>query len=315
MKHTTNDADHRNYSGAVRIQEAIDELLLDTECAGRRPKTLRYYRQQLELFARWSEQKGVRLVHEITPNLLRQYMASRRVSGLSSDTADAAYRALRRFFYFLVQTRVIKKSPLASVARSKPELPVKEAFEHSEIQKLVAGVGLSARDHAFVLFFLDTGCRVGESLALTWRDISLGDESGKGASVLLRHTKNGRPRTVPLSPRSVTALRRYQRSLGEVQPGAPVWINLQSRMSLTPSGARQLCERIAKQLGIRQANPHKFRRTFALEMLRNGGDVVRIAQLLGHANVSLLYRYLPLTDRDLRDIHRRAGPLSRFDAD
>jgi integrase len=52
---------------------------------------------------------------------------------------------------------------------------------------------------------------------------------------------------------------------------------------LTPPGVRQLCIRLARQLGIGQANPHKFRRTFTLEMLRSDCDTFRLAQLLGHS--------------------------------
>ena len=296
----------------VKIAHAVDELLLDTISAGRRPMTLRYYRQQLEAFARWCHHEYVEYVHEITPNLLRRYMAGRRVAGLSPDTADAAYRALRRFFFFLVDAQVLSVSPLATIGRSKQELPVKSALHPQEVARLVQGTGLSRRDHAFVLFLLDTGARVGETLAVTWDDIKWGSKAYENASVVLHRTKNGRIREVPLSRIALGALRRYHGSLDNPCVNQPVWINAQTREPLTPSGARQLCKRLARQLGIGQANPHKFRRTFALEMLRNGCDAFRLARLLGHSNVSLLHRYLPITSRDLHDIHAESGLLSRY---
>lgn len=311
--HATSQSGARPSRGQrVKIAHAVDELLLDTVSAGRRPMTLRYYRQQLEAFARWCSHEYVEYVHEVTPNLLRRYMASRRGAGLSPDTADAAYRALRRFFFFLVDAQVLSVSPLATIGRSKQELPVKSAFHPHEVARLVQGAGLTRRDHAFVLFLLDTGARIGEALAVTWDDIKWGRTTDKDASVVLHRTKNGRIREVPLSRTALRALRRYRCSLDNPKPNQPVWINAQMREALTPSGARQLCERLARQLGIDQANPHKFRRTFALEMLRNGCDAFRLARLLGHSNVSLLHRYLPITSRDLHDIHAESGPLSRY---
>lgn len=303
---------NRSAGKKMKITEAVNELLLDTVSAGRRPMTLRYYKQQLEAFARWCCHEYAEYVHEITPHLLRRYMASRRGAGLSPDTADAAYRALRRFFFFLVEAHILTESPLAMIGRSKQEIPVKSAFQPHEVAQFVRGKGLTPRDHAFVLFLLDTGARIGETLAVAWGDIKTGTGTEEKASVVLYRTKNGRIREVPLSKKTSIALHRYRSTLSNVSPSQPIWMNQQSGRPLTPSGARQLCERLARQFGISQANPHKFRRTFALEMLRNGCDAFRLARLLGHTNIALLHRYLPISSRDLHDIHAESGPLSRF---
>lgn len=54
---------------------------------------------------------------------------------------------------------------------------------------------------------------------------------------------------------------------------------------------------------------HDIRRAGALEMLRNGADLAYISRYLGHESVEETMRYLAITPDDLRDIHRKTGPV------
>ncbi len=56
----------------------------------------------------------------------------------------------------------------------------------------------------------------------------------------------------------------------------------------------------------------KFRRAFEVTILRNGCDLARLADLMGHANLEVLRRYLHLVDDDLREIHALAGPVDKL---
>jgi site-specific recombinase XerD len=51
---------------------------------------------------------------------------------------------------------------------------------------------------------------------------------------------------------------------------------------------------------------HAFRRAFALNMLRNGCDLLTLQRLMGHADLSLLQRYAEQTTDDLRQVHAGA---------
>ena len=51
---------------------------------------------------------------------------------------------------------------------------------------------------------------------------------------------------------------------------------------------------------------------FAVTMLRNGCDLARLADLMGHANLEVLRRYLHLVDDDLREMHALAGPVDKL---
>ncbi|NLF02023.1 MAG: site-specific integrase, partial [Anaerolineales bacterium] len=57
---------------------------------------------------------------------------------------------------------------------------------------------------------------------------------------------------------------------------------------------------------------HSFRRAFALACLRNGIDVYSLQRLMGHADLSVLRRYLAQTEADLQQAHAQGGPVDRL---
>lgn len=57
---------------------------------------------------------------------------------------------------------------------------------------------------------------------------------------------------------------------------------------------------------------HEFRRAFAVNYLRNGGDVITLQRLLGHSNLSIINRYLALVSEDLRVSHSKFGVVDNL---
>ena len=54
-------------------------------------------------------------------------------------------------------------------------------------------------------------------------------------------------------------------------------------------------------------SPHDFRRTFAIESLRKGCDLIRLMKLMGHTSTQVLQRYLALQVEDLHDAYKQMG--------
>jgi integrase/recombinase XerD len=77
-------------------------------------------------------------------------------------------------------------------------------------------------------------------------------------------------------------------------------------------GLRQIIRRRAEKAGIDPPPLHAFRRAFALASLRGGMDVYSLQRLMGHADLSVLRRYLAQTEADLQAAHERAGPVDHL---
>ncbi len=71
-------------------------------------------------------------------------------------------------------------------------------------------------------------------------------------------------------------------------------------------------ERLRKRSGVATCTAHTFRRTFALNCLRNGMNIYVLARLMGHADITILRQYLPLIEDDLQDAHARFGAVDNL---
>ena len=82
---------------------------------------------------------------------------------------------------------------------------------------------------------------------------------------------------------------------------------------LTTHGLRHLLTcGLATRADVADCHPHTFRRTFALSCLRAGMNVYALQRLMGHADLSILRKYLALVETDLQTAHREHGAVDNL---
>ena len=72
---------------------------------------------------------------------------------------------------------------------------------------------------------------------------------------------------------------------------------------------RQVMERLGSRSGVNNVHAHRFRHTFAVTYLRNGGNVYTLQELLGHETLDMVKRYLEIAQVDIDNDHDRASPV------
>ena len=181
---------------------------------------------------------------------------------------------------------------------SAAETPRHRRLEPGEEERLLASSNLHLR--ALIIAALETGMRLGELLALQWKDIKGG--------VILRppeKTKTNASRPIPMTRRlgAVLEMRRHDPTGELFGPEAYVFGNAVGEQARSIRTAWTNCRRRANVQGL---HFHDLRREFASRLLESPGVALHdVAQWIGHANVLTATRYLATTGARQRETLKR----------
>lgn len=284
----------------------IEAFLIDRKAQNMSKGTLEFYQCKLKNFIDFCESKAVKNIMQITPSLLREYLLEFEIKGHNPGGCHAAYRTVKTFMRWW-ENEVEPKDWTNPIRKVKaPKMSV-EPLDPVDIESVKAMMEVCSnnltgmRDKAMMVFLLDTGVRASELVS-----INLEDVNSTTGDVLVRVGKGRKPRTVYLGSKSRKALRAYLKL--RTDHCNALWIT-DDEERLTFWGVRNLMVRRANKAHVKTPQLHAFRRWFALSCLRAGMDVYSLQQLMGHADLQVLSRYLKQTNQDIREAHHRASPV------
>lgn len=214
-----------------------------------------------------------------------KYLMKRDVPSLSPDRIDLAKIKERSLDLISVdELNRLLKAPLKNNIISKKDDSLK-----------------NARDKAILELFFSTGLRLSELCSLN-RDLDLSKDEfsirGKGEKV----------RVVFLSNSAKDAIREYLKNRKDLDE--PLFIqysrNGAKENRLTPRSIERIVKYYAIKAGIsKKVTPHVIRHSFATDLLSNGADIRSVQMMLGHANIATTQIYTHITDKQLRDVHKK----------
>jgi integrase/recombinase XerD len=121
--------------------------------------------------------------------------------------------------------------------------------------------------------------------------------------------KGSKIRFLPLAPETVELLDHYLRLERPLITDTAVFVSLKGGARgtrLTPDGLRSLFRHQRVTTGVVHANPHRFRHTFASDMIRAGVSLPALMQLMGHSQIQTTLVYVQLTPLDAYQQYARA---------
>lgn len=288
-------------------QQFLESLEIER---GRSLNTITNYDRYLKRFLEFS---GVTEPKQITDELIRKYRIwLNRQPALAGETLHKRTQnyyliALRAFLKYLAR-REITSLPPDRIELAKTEARDLDLITHEELKRLMAasdGEDLaSMRDKAMLELLFSTGLRVSELASLS-RDLDLSNDEfsirGKGSKV----------RVVFLSDKAKEVTKKYLSKRKDIDNA--LFINLSPSKDktnedkrLTPRSIERIVKKYAIKAGIsKKVTPHIIRHSFATDLLRNGADIRAVQMLLGHSNISTTQVYTHVTDKHLREVHKK----------
>jgi site-specific recombinase XerD len=284
---------------------------------GRSMKTVENYDHYLSRFLDFTKNDNPSLITDTSVREFRLWL-NRQLTGhkkaesetLSKKTQNYYLIALRAFLKYLARQE-IKTLPAERIELAKTSERSLDLITQEELQRLLDspnGTSLKdLRDKAILELLFSTGLRVSELCSLT-SDINL-----KSDELSIRG-KGGKVRVVFLSDKAEKCVGDYLKARKDISDALFVPIDAKNfnKNSTRNFGFldKRSIERIVKQhatkAGIsKKVTPHTMRHLFATDLLSNGADLRSVQALLGHSSIITTQIYTHVTDKHLRDIHKK----------
>ncbi len=276
-------------------QKVVSDFLLSLKLANRSELTIKVYRNFLEQFFVDQEEAFSSLSSDVIYKWYREHLGH-----VQEKTFKNRLSILSSFYTFCVQEGHLERSPIKSRWFPRVPKPLPKYLEKEEIAKIRQQSEVSSlRNQALVEFMLTTGCRVGEAHRLNQKDIDLENRSanivGKGKKI----------RQVHFTDKCSLLLERYLESRNEeASPAVFVTLITQGRLSI--SQMYRIVRKIGMKAGLnKKLHPHRFRHTFATELLAKGAELSFIGEELGHSDVRTTQIYAQLPKREIVAQYRK----------
>jgi integrase/recombinase XerD len=272
----------------VSIADAAEKFLADTRARNLGEQTISKYDLLFRRLKDFAERGGYSLLRELDVDALTRFRLEWKDGPRASQKK---LERLRAFFRFCQKRRWIAENPAGELKTPKitasPTLP----FTHDEMLKILAATEAyqeeaahnarlnAIRLRSLILLMRYSGLRIGDAASLALDRLN-------GNTLFLRTAKTGTPVRVSLPEFVAEALRKTP----PMNERYFFWTGDCKLSSLTAKWRLRL-SRLFRRAGIAGGHAHRFRDTFAVELLLSGVPLERVSILLGHQSVRITERH------------------------
>jgi integrase len=277
-------------TGVTFADAAAEWLRFIEEDRERKPSTLVDYRSALR--AHLVPAFGEKPIESITTEDIEAWRRS--LVGLSNRSKNKLLIQLHGVFRRAQMVWAIQVNPLARVEKHpmRPSGDI-QVFSPEEVWALVRAAA-SEMDGAIFLTAAFTGLRMGELLALRWRDVDFAGSTirvrASWAGSALTTPKSGKVRSVPLAPDVASTLAQLGRREHWIGEDDLVFAS-ELGTYLDGSALRRRYKAALDRAALRPLRFHDLRHTFGTRMIAKA-DIRRVQEWMGHADIQTTMRYL-----------------------
>jgi integrase/recombinase XerC len=220
--------------------------------------------------------------------------------------------ALKSFFSFLVDNKVIEDHEILTASRPKVSKRLPRPLFIAQINEILHSFEeikktnwLVVRDKTIVVLLYATGLRISEALSLNRKDVL--------CSSCFLHIigKGGKARIVPILSEMKTIIEKYIAIVPfDLDIEDPLFVNKEGTR-LSSSAVQKVMRTSRRLLNLSETvTPHSLRHTYASQIMEQSGDVRGVQELLGHANLSSTQIYTEISKQYITETYDRFHPMS-----
>ncbi len=251
-------------------------------------------------------------LEEISPSIVRSWLASVKESKASSKTINRKISTLKSFFKFLLKNNKVKSSPMAAISSVKVNKRLPSFIEQKDMEFLLSDVEFpdtweGKTNRLLLQVFYNTGVRLSELIN------SKESQVDKSNGVIRVIGKGNKERILPVSNQLLIDIGKYIFHKKEIftsyEPDV-LFLNEKGK-ALYPKYVYRV---VKKYLGSVSTNerksPHILRHSFATHLTNNGADINAVKELLGHSSLASTQIYTHNSIEKLREVYKQSHPKS-----
>jgi site-specific recombinase XerD len=242
---------------------------------------------------------------------LSRHTDLRTKKNLKKSTQNYYLIALRSLLEFFVEKDIASLSPTKIKLAKEKSIKEVKFLKLEEIERLLLAPDIKSesglRDRSILETLFSTGLRVAELVSLDREQFKIKNATSDIEISIIG--KGSKVRTVYFSERAVKWLKLYLDKRHDVDPA--LFINYKrgsenKKRRLTTKSIEDIVKKYILMCGLPViTSPHTIRHSYATDLLSQGVDLRLVQEFLGHSNISTTQIYTHVTNKQLRDVHKK----------
>ncbi len=275
-------------------------------------KTVKTYEEHLKKYGEYLKSQNKSFI-SVDKNAANKYKAYLIASNINNKTASLNLSAVRSFYNYLVEIKIIATNVYLNIKNPKIEKKLPNFLSSREMQVFLDNINyaddLDVRNMLIIEFLYATGLRVSELCSLKVSDLDL--QNGK-AKVL---GKGSKERVFFFKACNGDLINYYLNvSRNNILNGLNseyLFISKNGK-ALSVRSVELIVKKLMNEKNIKShVTPHTLRHTFATDLLNNEADIRSVGELLGHESLSTTQIYTHITSERLKEVYNKTHPKAK----
>lgn len=304
----------------MKMDNLLNGFIFELSSRNYSENTIKLYKYQLEFLCNHLNNPDVASIDR--NDLIKFFYYLRTTYKVEATGKPISKRYLKSFwvtysaFWKWLNKEFQIENIILTIEAPKVNQVTTEPFNQSEIKALLAAVkyspALTPRQQqnalnrtAMILTLLDTGIRKSELMNLKIYHADLDKQT-----LRIEHGKGDKLRIVPFGAKTRAAIWKSLVNRSEDQ-NEPLFPNSHGGQ-WEHSTLRDFLKWLGKKAKIKNVHPHRFRHTFAIQFIRNGGNAFTLSYIMGHESMETTKRYIKLAQLDIKEAHEIGSPVDNW---